>query len=568
MSFFGVSGAQSDIPYVVNNVTIIRNGIPTVTNGKAFVQEVSYGSKPSYRLNVQSDNINFYDAIANKTLSDLDLSSLTHNIDDYQGNTNLNWQDGYTYPLIDTGYPFDDGAVNVNYQTPCLFYKWVWNKIWEEAGFTYEYKGRNNVFNAFDFEDRVFTVDRALSYDTTLGLGRTNEIRYTNNQTINKGRTPVILNSNEDTSIYSRNVLRNGLNVTEIKVRESAFIYFQFTSIDTDKDLVLVRNGKDYFRINNANSFGEIYLTNSDVITLELISETDINNSTFNLTLSQRQNSDTVDFRDYFGKVNQKDFIKSVMQDYGLIHQKNKDNVYEFITINDLFFKNENTIDWSDKFSEKRTLSAKIDSLAQENILSYQYENDDNFADGSFFIDNQTLREQAQMFRSIFRASENAERKFNLTLFSNNFWSVTDNEQGERNISANGKKMYSYLISRSDVTIKYRQGGNIATIRKVYPIADFRDITYNVLASKFYNIYSLMLQRFEMYRATFLLSAIDVYQLDFFKLHYVKQLGGYFYINKIINYNGNSLTEVELVKASSVDVKGEFNMDFNTDFRI
>ena len=44
-----------------------------------------------------------------------------------------------------------------------------------------------------------------------------------------------------------------------------------------------------------------------------------------------------------------------------------------------------------------------------------------------------------------------------------------------------------------------------------------------------------------------LITPIDIYNIDFFKLKYIEQLGQYFYLNKVVNFRDKKLTKCELI---------------------
>ena len=362
--------------------------------------------------------------------------------------------------------------------------------------------------------------------------------------------------------ISFENVRVKGVFRTNIKLKEDGFIAVTF--LNTSQNIKLYKNGRLFSDL-DVSEFKEIYVRSNDVIHYEVVDNV---TNDFNLEFFYRKTSNRVNFKNYFSKIKQKDFVKSVMQDFGLIHRKNKDNVYEFITINDLFFKNNNVVDWSNIFDAKKSLSSKTPTYGQENILSYQYEDDDNFADGSFFIENETLRDEVGVFRSIMRASKITQRFANQSLYGINFWQPETDENAATTYKANGKKPYSFLVQESGINASYKVGSENNVAISTIPLASFQSISYNNVAPKYYSIYSNVLNRFRLYNVTMRLSAIDVYNLDFFALHYIDILGEYFYINKVKGFKNNKVTQVELISVNTLDVKGEFNNDFNNDFDI
>ena len=57
-----------------------------------------------------------------------------------------------------------------------------------------------------------------------------------------------------------------------------------------------------------------------------------------------------------------------------------------------------------------------------------------------------------------------------------------------------------------------------------------------------------MLQTYKAVTVMMNLSVLDYYSLDFFKLIYIKQLGQYYYMNKVSGFKEGRLTKVELIQ--------------------
>lgn len=595
MEYFGVVGASSNIPYQVNNVDIYRNGVPTIEDGKAFIQECIFGNVSYYKLNVQSDNINFYDDIAGLTLSDLSIGSHILNRDTFEASLKHTWEDGYTYQLMDSGYPIDDNVINANYIPVSFFYRYIWDKIWSDAGYEYYYRGKKNVFESNDFLNRTFTVDKSIkTIDDDLESKAYEEFaRYNFNQQIDLEGGNLVFSDvtenfiaiEEDSLItndgFSETSQISGVYTTEFVPDQDGFYRFIF---DLDNSyprarLIAIKNDKEYHVIGSPNSNGletfNVYLENNDSLFFTL-ETTEAYSISGNVTVSYRSYSTAFDIDNYLESVKQKDFVKSVMQDYGLIHQKEKDGRYSFISLNDLFYDNEDIVDWSSKFDKKLKLNTKLPFYGQENYLRYEYEEDATFADGSFVINNETLPEESTMFKSIMRASRPSARFAQISMYGINFWERSENiiededgnEVTEYAVTGNGERPYTFLTKKSSVGFNYSLNGEQHFYLGDANTPVFKNLTYNLLIAKYYNIYTNVLDRFEKYEVYLNLSAIDIYNMDFFKLYYIDELGANFYVNKISGFKNGKVTKVELVKVDVERVKGEHNNDFNSDFTI
>ena len=80
------------------------------------------------------------------------------------------------------------------------------------------------------------------------------------------------------------------------------------------------------------------------------------------------------------------------------------------------------------------------------------------------------------------------------------------------------------------------------------PHLNFEALNLNEIIDLFYSRLQDLLNRYTKFEANILLDPVDVYKLDFFKLKYFEQLGGYFYLNKVSNFKNGKVTKCELIK--------------------
>lgn len=116
-----------------------------------------------FEVVIFAENDNFFTQIGDSFLTDLDFSNYNH----IYGTTSIidswtaDYNNGYFYPLIDYGYNwvYDDisgtsatvSTVNINEMYPSTYVRTIWDKIFSEAGYTYQSSFINNnptsVFN-------------------------------------------------------------------------------------------------------------------------------------------------------------------------------------------------------------------------------------------------------------------------------------------------------------------------------------------------------------------------------------------------------------------------------------
>jgi hypothetical protein len=123
----------------------------------AFLQLVSVTKRKNtqtqedeieYEVLVKSQIFNFFTQIQNRNLEDLDFSEFDHDftgqdINDSMPNT---WEDGYNYVL-----PYNDTTVYfLKNLKPSIYAKQYWDKIHEQAGYTYDWSSLTDNFVRFD----------------------------------------------------------------------------------------------------------------------------------------------------------------------------------------------------------------------------------------------------------------------------------------------------------------------------------------------------------------------------------------------------------------------------------
>ena len=89
----GIVGNQSRFPYFKIPARIVINSVSVVSDGSTIVQETS----DTYKVVVYDGNIHLAEALGSKTLSELDLSSLDHDLTtgNFSGSFAHDYTDGY-----------------------------------------------------------------------------------------------------------------------------------------------------------------------------------------------------------------------------------------------------------------------------------------------------------------------------------------------------------------------------------------------------------------------------------------------------------------------------------------
>jgi hypothetical protein len=264
-----------------------------------------------------------------------------------------------------------------------------------------------------------------------------------------------------------------------------------------------------------------------------------------------------IDFSLLFGDYNQLDFVKEIMQRYGLIFRKARNTKeYEFIKIDDLLTDYANSEDWSDKYSNFTDEKYKS-NYAQKNYFTYTYGDDvivPEFADGTMNVDNVNLSTEKTVVTSIFKATETPRGGSSVDTVNSlmNYWELSDATYVPK---SDGIRIFRLLQRTALLYVRIDFQPDATGEQLIEPFTfnqlyfDETKLDYSVLINNNYSDFNEILDDYKAITLELNLSLIDIYNLDFFKLKYFKQLGRYYYLNKVSNFKPNQKTKVELVQA-------------------
>jgi len=270
-------------------------------------------------------------------------------------------------------------------------------------------------------------------------------------------------------------------------------------------------------------------------------------------------------------------FLSEIMYRFGLLIKINeRTKTVHFKNIDDLIL-NGGLVNWSNKFHGFKKEIYKLSNYAILN--NFKYSNDvvqwsdflglANELQGSFNILNKNLGIEKTIINSDFSKPKYAKWKesndyswgrFFVHSSSGgeyNYWMLDMDEyktDEDGSIESYTESFVPQLFYRTklnfDFKYKFRlPDGNYETFTKNYAyLATYPEINFQDYIDNYYQEFIKLLNHTQVINAIINLNTIDIYNLDFFKKIYIKQLGGEFYLNKVKNYKAGKLTEVELVR--------------------
>lgn len=171
---------------IQNNVPIMEDALLQLLSVNKNQQTDAYEQAVEYEVLVKDTRVEFFTAIANKDLTDLDFTDLNHTFSaaDIVNTFSNTITDGFKYVL-----PYDtDNIYNVRQMKPAIYAKTYFDRIFATAGFQYEwsdlvaarfdkllipYNGDSNTFDSADY-----LVDEENSTPFTASVASTTANNY------------------------------------------------------------------------------------------------------------------------------------------------------------------------------------------------------------------------------------------------------------------------------------------------------------------------------------------------------------------------------------------------------
>lgn len=541
----GLIGNITRIPYETVNVKYVLNGIEIVSSGKGILKNTD----KFYNLNFYDGNISFSGLIGEAKMNKLDFSSYNHSLTQVVFTDSLTNTSGYIYAL---GEFFLDNTnqsiISIDLSSPSMFMHTLWDMIFEEKGYTTsgtflnddDFKNRlismNNGYDRFTTENKtskqVTNVNILIMED--YGSTFTQKIFEIDSYTSMATITHTITSVGSMVIAAGKNVIMvfyvNGSYVSQLDLPDDG------SSFNVEENIALAIGDELTIYV----GLDSVVITNHEI---------DFSITTTNIIYENDLSID-IDFALLMGDMSQIDFVKDIMQRYGLIFRKTRHELnFEFIRMKDILIDKSGAEDWSDKYKGKSNERYKP-AYAQTNRMKYKYNDNPDanteltFADGELVLDNINLSLSKTLFTSVFKAS---------TITNTGFWKLNHWVTKEEKIVSNedGLGIFKKINSGGSFKFKYADttSGFIRFIG-TYPLLNFDSIYYQKEIDNNYLELESMLNDYKFIKINANLSVVDIYDLDFFKLKYFK--GQYYYLNKVLDFRSRKITKVELVQIGSV----------------
>ena len=554
-------GNQSTIPYQLNTFDLIDgdSGLHLIYKGMAVLNKTT---KQGYEISVFDGIIEFYKTIENKTLTDLGLKELNHikNLTTIENS----WKQSLPYKYIIADYNgklfTNQGLLNADYLVPSALRSFIFNKIHEFAGYTFE---------GLIFTDELYTNDwitfpkpvptTEVLYDIIYSELSTNQILWTGNTGPGGGSFKIKINyfPKFETNInftvgQTRNVFtvnKGGTYNIKLSVNELDPVLAaiqQEETITHYNQYGIVKDIKVYqFPLGSTNTFvcdiNDYLVFGGMIVPITIYTY---------ITLLQ---GFSVNFDTALVDLKVTDFLNETMVKFGLTAYKDKyKNHLVYKKIKEIVVE-PTILDWSDKFDEVQSESYTIGDYAQQNDFKYKYNKSlEQFNNGFFPIDNKNLKENKTVYNSIFFSPEN-DKTFLLEHYVNVYKMWDKSIKDDNTVEYKELNSHYYAIRFENKVFSSQQtigsdllGGSFTFTNA--PIESFARLRMKQIIYDNYFELGAIFNKAKFMIASMYLSAIDYQNFDFQKLVYIKQKGSNFIVNKISNFIPYKKCSVELIE--------------------
>ena len=550
LNMLGIIGNNSNIPYQKNEAYLYDDsGFCLVYKGWAIISETAN----DFKCNIYDGVIDFYKAIDNKTLADLDLSALAHDKTVPEVKSTQNLSKPYVYILADyNGKAIYDSKINSDYLVPSVKVPFLWQKIEAFTGYQLNGTFKTNP----DFLNLFLTYPKGVP--PTLGANILTDTSILNLTETAYLIYPLI----SDPSVYDNTkiqLLNSGKTIQALtNITFKVTIALSLTTLGTYAPPVgsfLDQTVEDV----GPGVYTQIFkLSAGQSIDFPLVLNYPINDPTYPITvlftsINIQELTNAVLFEEEFAGMTIKQFVSEILWRFNLTMFKNPyENSYTLKYLSEIV--NAPSIDWSDKFDSLDSENYIYGDFGQRSWLRHRY-NDENsfFNDGYFDINNTNLPDSKSVISSVAYSPEfNTTNEIGFITNLYPFWNKEAKEVGTVNYKTLANRFYflkASPITLTGTSITSEVLGGTETITNAQREV-FLNLSFVEIVEDYYSEMAFLLNQSKVLNVTLRLTEIDIVNMDFSKPVYIEQLGGSFLVNKISNFIPFKDTKVELIKIS------------------
>jgi hypothetical protein len=552
-------------------------------------------------------NVDWFTSLGDKTLRELDLSEYDH----VKNNTTINEErtEGYVYLPVDYGTLKTKNTATITSDEifPAVFVNTVVKKMFKDAGYKvtgtlFQKQDFNRLLLPFNLETIQNTETFVNRYTTIVGIKNLNiytpyVARYKfnfDNKTLFGTQSRLKYEDNSNAYNLSTDVYTSP-DILYVKAKIILWSFFGVSggnSIIYPTSIIMAKNGVDTETITFAQNkiyyeFAEMLLQEGDTLEFYATFNTTwqtLNSRESTLSIIAEYKSASLKLNNFLPNLKQSELIEYLFFIFGVIPSYNKTiNSVVLDSITDLTIGTAE--DWGDKIDGLQPIERSyfdfVENYAIRNICTYEEQEDDaelkayidtyreNFGNGFFEIDNDYIEAETEYYNAPILPTISRKVFTNVSGLTFYLPYILKDD------SATAKILYFAgfhsveTLSQGVISTVLIDVSNRSTIPIAYfipPLAGliedpitFKHLGFSdpknqltgalgILDSTYGNLQRILNKPISV-TVSLRLSAFDIANVKYNRLKYFEQLGGYYYLNKIGQYDGSGeSTECELIK--------------------
>ncbi len=566
LGFPDLVNASHPAPYRRIPARLLQDGVQLLPHAVAVVEDAS---AEGYNLSILAGIYDFFSALEDKTIQDLDLSDLTHvwnraNVKNSQENTS-----GYTYPVIQYGKtPATGSTVDIRDIKPAVYFHTLIERIAASVGYTLEGEVlEDNIYQRLlvpsvksDLVDaEQLAADRSFkAAKGSNGVIPTGRVKFDNTDgSVADSYLGAAQLYNPSTGVYTA----QGYQRVSVEVSYPVSLE-AVNRIDKNRRQPIFRLNKNGNRVAQGFALTKSFTAQVDLAPGDWL-EVVMTSPSYQVTLKQgaffevqvQQDNGLnaeLDMAWLMPDIKQGDLLKTFARLYGLIFQADTDRqVLRLRRMEEIDRPDAATLDWTDRMdlTNPPELEFRLGDYAQENLLRWREDEEgfETLGEGFLYVDDQTLERRAELFSLPFAASRTTKVLSDVETADIPFY----DEEGRASLRPKPRLLIARQRSKS---VTFTDGLNNSTASTI-TVATFSSpqfgegLSYEAdLIPAHYQTLARLLDRTKVVRVKLRLSAADIQSLDFLRPVYLGPLGGRFYLNKIKNWQPDRSVDCELLR--------------------
>ena len=574
LQFLAMPGNTSGVPYTHNECSLYSDaGECFVYKGRAVVTD----GGEDFEAVVYDGITSLFKAIEGYNLGQLDLTDIAH-VKNYASITG-SWSNEWDYRYIVADYngnlgPHDTAAplpvLYTDYLVPSVRVKYLWGKIAQKFGFTYE----GSVFGTEKFRNLWMAYPRGVSSadnDTVVLEGgvighynlpngfrwKTFPLQYREapeghlDGIINNMHFRVAKGGRYRLEVFGNINTNNGVNISYAKNAEYILPgNAAFTTITPSQPPEQDFHHTVYLNLAQYECI-MVALRDRDG-RHSFVFESDTTTISLRLTLINEEN---LDFAAALMDFPVADFLKEIVHRFGLTIFKDRyTNTYRFLTLQEQL-EQAPVLDWSQKLAKKISENYIYGSHAQQNWLRYNYsDKESSHNDGCILVPNVNLPATRDVIKSKLYSPELTPVTYlNRSVNVYRLWDKEPQEDGTYSYKSLDKRYYFLGSQNVPGTIYIDNLASPGAHTSSFCCFEKWDgLSFADVVQERYQPLRKILGNTKIITAELWLSEPDVANFDFRTLYYFEQLGGYYLMNKISNYVPGKPAKCELVEVKDI----------------